>query len=65
MVRIESFADVEDYVQEAIATLAQSQGADFGQRLARLQVELEAKIGPEVRSACGSVKTAVRKEVQE
>ena len=52
MVRIESLADVEDYVQEAIAQLAHSQEADFGQRLARLQAEMETKIGTEVQSAC-------------
>ena len=50
MVRIESFADVEDYVQEAIAKLAQS---------------LETRFGAEIQGARGAMEAAVKKELQD
>ena len=50
MARLESFADVEDFVREAIAELAQS---------------LEVKFGAEIQGARGELETDVRKEVQE
>ena len=50
MVRIESFADVETYVQEAIAELAQS---------------LETRFGAEIQGARGAMEAAVKKEMQE
>ena len=49
MACLEFFADVEDFVREAIAELAQS---------------LEVKFGAEIQGARGELETAVRKEVQ-
>ena len=50
MVRIESFADVENYEQEAIAKLAQSSETIFG---------------AEIQGARGTMEAAVKKELQE